>query len=503
MNRKFTTIGQLVAVTALLLTACGAPAATPAPAATSAPAPTEVPAPTEAPAAMMTVGETAMADSNFSTLVELSVAAGITPTLTGPGPITVFAPTNDAFAKLPKATVDALVADKAALIKVLTYHVLASKVTSADIAGMGGSGSPDTVNGATISVTTKDGSVFVNDAKVIQADIESSNGVIHVIDTVLMPPDMMAGEAMTSTEMMTGTEMMTDTMAMTETMAPADMMSVGETAMANADFSTLVELSIAAGITPVLTGPDAITVFAPTNEAFAKLPKATVDALVADKEALKKVLTYHVLAGKVTSADITGMGGKGSPETMNGAKVNVTTIDGSVYVNDAKVTTADVESTNGVIHIIDTVLIPPDMMEAATVAAVAMAEPQFNTLSQLVTMAGLGDALKDPKATLTVFAPTDEAFAKVPKETMDALAKDPEMLKAVLLYHVLGTKVTSTDIVGMGGSGEPETLNGATISVTTKDGSVFINDAKVITADIATSNGVIHVIDTVLIPPTK
>ena len=399
MNKKLLAAGQLFAAAALILTACSAPAATTAPSATTAPAATMAPAATEAmePTAeatmgatmeataettaettalpnVMTVGETAMADNQFSTLVELAIAAGITPTLTGPGPITVFAPTNEAFAKLPAATVDALKADPEKLKAVLTYHVLGSKVTSADVAGMGGSGEPETLNGATISVTTKDGSVFVNDAKVIKADIEASNGVIHVIDSVLLPPDMadasmaptetMTGtEAMTETmpmtdtEMMTETEAMTSTGSMTDTMAP--LMSAGETAMANSDFSTLVELAIAAGITPTLTGPGPITVFAPTNEAFAKLPAETVAALKADPEKLKAVLTYHVLGAKVTSADVAGMGGSGEPETLNGATISVTTKDGSVFVNDAKVIKADIMTSNGVIHVIDTVLIPP------------------------------------------------------------------------------------------------------------------------------------------------
>jgi len=277
--------------------------------------------------------------------------------------------------------------------------------------------------------------------------------------------------------------------------------TVADVAMADTQFSTLVELIVAADLPAVLNGPGPLTVFAPTNEAFAKLPATTLDALMADKAMLKAVLTYHVLPGKVTAADITGMGGMGQPETVNGAKVNVTTIDGAVYVNDAKVITADVPADNGVIHIIDTVLIPPDMLAAATIGGTAMAAPQFNTLSMLVTIAGLGPVVKDPAATLTVFAPTDEAFAKVPKATLDALMADKEALKKVLLYHVLGSVVTSPDIAGMDGMGSPETVNGATVDITTQDGSIFVNDAKVIAPDIKVGNGVIHGIDTVLLPP--
>lgn len=317
-----------------------------------------------------------------------------------------------------------------------------------------------------------------------------------------MAEPTMAPTAMMAEPTMAPTAMMAEPTAMT---APTDAAMSGDTvadvAMADAQFSTLVELIIAADLPSVLKGPGPLTVFAPTNEAFAKLPSATLDALKADKAMLKAVLTYHVLPAKVTAADITGMGGKGTPATVNGATVNVTTIDGAVYVNDAKVIKADVPAANGIIHVIDTVLIPQDMMAAATIGGTAMADPQFNTLSMLVTLAGLGPVVKDPKATLTVFAPTDEAFAKLPKATVDALLADKEALKKVLLYHVLGSVVTSQDVAGMGGSGTPATVNGATVDVTTKDGAVYVNDAKVIKADIKVGNGIIHAIDTVLLPP--
>ncbi len=303
------------------------------------------------------------------------------------------------------------------------------------------------------------------------------------------------------TVMPAATAMAEPTMAPTAMAAMTDANTVGAVAMADSQFSTLVELVIAADLTAVLNGPGPLTVFAPTNEAFAKLPAATLAALKADPALLAQVLTYHVLPAKVTSTDITGMGGMSNPATANGAMVNVTTINGSVYVNDAKVTTADVPADNGVIHIIDTVLIPPDMLDAATIGGTAMASPQFNTLSMLLTIAGLGPVVKDPAATLTVFAPTDEAFAKLPKETVDALIADPEALKKVLLYHVLGSIVSSEDIVGMGGSATPETVNGATVDVTMRDGAVYVNDAMVVTADIKVGNGVIHAIDTVLLPP--
>ena len=239
----------------------------------------------------------------------------------------------------------------------------------------------------------------------------------------------------------------------------------------------------------------ALTVLAPTDAAFAKLPAGTVEALLKDPATLKKILLYHVIPGKLSAAQL-----KGEFKTANGASVNLTVIGKDIYANEAKVIATDVKTGNGTIHAIDTVLLPPDM-NMSNVAAVAMMNPQFNTLSKLVTIAGLGDALKDPKATLTVFAPTDAAFAKVPAATMAALAKDPAKLKKVLLYHVLGAKVTAADVKGMGGKGDPKTLEGSMVNVTTKDGDIYVNAAKVINADVPTANGVIHAIDSVLLPP--
>ena len=413
------------------------------------------------------IAGTAMSNPDFNTLSTLVTQAGLGAALKDPTAIlTVFAPTDAAFAKLPKATVAALLKDKKKLQAVLLYHVLGTKVGAADIKGLGGKATPKTLNGAMLNVTTIGDGIYVNEAKVIAADIKTGNGVIHVIDTVLLPPDM------------------------------AGINTLAAVAMAEPMFNTLSAAATVAGLGDTLKDPkSALTVLAPTDAAFAKLPPGTVEALLKDPATLKKILLYHVIPGKLTAKQLNG-----EFKTANGASVNLTTIGGSLYVNEAKVLKGDIKTANGYVQVIDTVLLPPDM-KMSNIAATAMMNPQFNTLSKLVTLAGLGDALKDPKASLTVFAPTDAAFAKVPAATLAALAKDPAKLKKVLLYHVLGAKVTSADVAGMGGKGDPKTLEGSMINVTTKDGSVYVNAAKVVIADVATANGVIHAIDSVLLPP--
>ena len=132
---------------------------------------------------MQNIVETAVAAGSFKTLVTAVQVAGLVDTLSGAGPFTVFAPTDEAFAKIPKETLDAVLADKAKLTAILTYHVVAGKVMASDVMSLT---SAKTVQGGEVKIDTTDG-VMINNAKVVQADIECSNGVIHVIDSVLMP----------------------------------------------------------------------------------------------------------------------------------------------------------------------------------------------------------------------------------------------------------------------------------------------------------------------------
>ena len=142
---------------------------------------------TESAAPTKDIAEVAIEAGNFTTLVAALQAADLVATLKGPGPFTVFAPTDAAFAKLPAGTVEALLNDKAALSAILTYHVVPGRVTAGQIVSANGA-KPATVNGKTVDVVVRDGMVYVNGAQVTTADIRASNGIIHVIDTVLLPP---------------------------------------------------------------------------------------------------------------------------------------------------------------------------------------------------------------------------------------------------------------------------------------------------------------------------
>ena len=177
MSKRFTLLSVLL-ISAFVLAAC-APAATPEP--TEAP----LPEPTATPEPDPTIVDIAVEDGRFTTLVAALQAADLVETLQGDGPFTVFAPTDDAFGLLPEGTVAALLEDIPALTDILLYHVVDGKVMAADVVELE---SATTLLGQDVSIRVEDGNVFINDSQVIIADIEASNGVIHVIDAVLLPP---------------------------------------------------------------------------------------------------------------------------------------------------------------------------------------------------------------------------------------------------------------------------------------------------------------------------
>lgn len=278
----------------------------------------------------------------------------------------------------------------------------------------------------------------------------------------------------------------------------AEEMDIVDTAVNAGSFDTLVQAVQAAGLEDTLRGDGPFTVFAPTDEAFAALPEGTLDALLADEEALAAVLTYHVVAGEVMAADVAGLE---SAETVQGESVTFTVTDDGVMVNDANVVQTDIEASNGVIHVIDKVLLPPSMMEEEAeeemdIVDTAIEAGSFTTLVQAVQAAGLEDTLRS-EGPFTVFAPTDDAFAALPEGTLDSLLADQEALSGVLTYHVVAGEYMAEDVVTMDSA---ETVQGSEITFTVTDDGVMVNDANVVITDIETSNGVIHVIDAVLVP---
>jgi uncharacterized surface protein with fasciclin (FAS1) repeats len=401
-----------------------------------------------------TVVDIVVDSPDHETLEAAVVAADLATTLSGDGPFTVFAPTDDAFDALPAGVLDALLADPTGdLANVLLYHVVGANALAGDL---NDGDALATLLGPDVNVSIMDGTVMINGATVVVADIIAANGVVHVIDAVLTPP------------------------------------TVVDIVVDSPDHETLETAVIAADLAGTLSGDGPFTLFAPTDDAFAALPAGALDALLADPTgALADVLLYHAVAGQALSTDL--MDGD-MIETILGDDVEVSIVDGDVFINGAQVIVADILAENGVVHVIDAVLLPP-----VTVVDIIVDSPDHETLETAVIAADLVGALSGD-GPFTVFAPTDDAFAALPAGVLDALLADPTgALADVLLYHVVGANALAGDL----NDGDAlATLLGPDVNVSIMDGTVMINGAAVVVQDLVADNGVVHVIDAVLTPPT-
>ena len=557
-----------------------------------------------------TIVGAATSAGDFTNLLAALDEAGLTKTLKGDGPFTVFAPNDAAFAA---TTLPAdLMSDPAALADLLNYHVVPGLYATADLTdGM----TLETAQGGQLVIDLSDGAK-VNGINISVPDVMADNGVIHVIDAVLTPP--------------TEEEAAAEEPAPEETEAAT--MDIVDTAIAAGNFTTLIKALEAADLVDTLKSEGPFTVFAPTDEAFAQLPEGTVDALLADIDTLTQVLLYHVVPGVLLSDDLTdGM----EAETAQGANVVFTKGADGLMVNDALIDPADVEASNGVIQVIDKLILPPlaepaveptaeatptveameemtatveptvEAMEEMTatveptveaaeemtatveateemtatveptmeateeMTATATVEPTMEATEEMTAtveateemtatveptmeateemtatveateeMTATAEATPTPSPTeeamgadnivnvfeadgnftillaalsatgldetltgegpFTIFAPTDAAFAALPEGTLDSLLADPDALTNVLLYHVAPGAVMSSDLTDGQSIG---TVQGSPVTIGVSDGAYTVNDANIVGPDMVASNGIIHAIDAVLLPP--
>jgi transforming growth factor-beta-induced protein len=400
-----------------------------------------------------TVVDLAAQNENFETLVSAVVGADLAETLSdAEGTFTVFAPTDDAFAALGMDVPEDLT-------PILLYHVLGSPVYSDEIS----SGIISSLNAENpeIVVEATDMGVMLNgSAQVIATDIVGTNGVIHVIDQVILP---------------------------------IDNGSILDAAMGLADFSSLVAALAKANLASTFMMDGAFTVFAPTNDAFAAfLESINVSFEDLSAEDLSPILQYHVVGAEVMSGSLETGYVNTIYQAMEGKAVSILIeVDGGVTLNGSiQVTTPDVETSNGVIHVIDGVLTPTSVVD------IAINNSNFSYLVEAVAKAGLVDALS-AEGPFTIFAPTNAAFEQLFADLGVSGIEDidAETLIPILQYHVVSGNVLSTDL----SDGEVETLNGKfTVSLSDK---VTINGStEVIATDVQGTNGVVHVIDEVLLP---
>ena len=453
----------------------------------------------------------AQGESGLSNLVAAlqQADAGLVETLGGNGPFTVFAPSNDAFGDLLDALGDNYnslsdfdeEAEKNLLRDILLYHVITTQVMAADLAE-GNVGTALTGNNIEVIAS---GNTFVlgdasdANANITGADITASNGVVHLLDKVLLPQ------------------------AAIDFVTELNTQNIPQLATATDDLSLLVDALVQADadLVATLSGDGPFTVFAPTNAAFASLLDDLGDDYnsLADfdtedeKELLAKILTYHVVGAAALSTDLS----EGQEiATVQGENI-VIRLDNGVFINDAsdenaQVILADQMASNGVVHVIDKVLLPQEVLDALKPNMVELAQ-SVDDLSLLVEALIQADA--DLVSTLsgdgpfTVFAPTNAAFVALLDDLGDEYTSladfdtdaEKELLAKILTYHVVGASALSTDLSD---GQEIATVQGENV-VINLHGGVFIDDAtdvnaEVILADQIAKNGVAHVIDKVLLP---
>ncbi|MEM6729946.1 MAG: fasciclin domain-containing protein [Myxococcota bacterium] len=434
--------------------------------------------PTPTPTSNTTVVDLAVNDTEgrFTILAQALTDAGLVDTLTSAGPFTVFAPTDDAFMALPGF--DTLTADQ--ISDVLTYHVISGSQIMASMITDGAT--PATVETSNLTLNL-DGNTVVIDGltQVTQADLTADNGVVHVIDSVLLPPSIDF---------------------------PGSVLAAAVYYPRLSTLQSAVEAAPAAVGTALDTVTD-ITLFAPTDSAFGKIPTADLNSLLNDAAALTSTLQYHVLpanpaGGTFEAADILAAANanglsEATVSTLEGPRVRASTANG-VQVNDSNVIFTDVTTSNGTIHLIDTVLSVP-----GTIAEIAAATEDLSILVE-----ALGD--NTLVATLggdnggngfTVFAPTNAAFEALGFSAMSDLSG----LGEILLNHVIDGEVDANAAVGVATGNMPmvETRTNLADDMielsATNTPALFIDGrVQVVTTNIVASNGIVHVVDAVVLP---
>ncbi len=412
------------------------------------------------PAPTLDLIETLEADGRFGTLLFALEATGLKGVVADADALTVFTPTDDAFDALPDGVLDSLVADPDELEKVLLYHVLPGDVPSWTL-------KHDTVfstlQGQPVVAIRDSRAIRVNGIEILIEDVRATNGRAHVIGEVLIP-DAEDFEV----------ESLVDVLAL------------------DGRFGTLIDLVVTAGLADTAVNGGPFTLFAPTDDAFALLGQDTLDAVKNDIPLLQSILTYHLLDGKQGAVSLFFQGGAA---TLQGGRVDVEFTREGLKVNDSTVSGFDARSPNATIHVIEQVLLPPTGPDASILDE--LEAEGYTTLVAAIQAAGIAEDLV-ALGPVTILAPTNEAFAALGEDTINALLDDPETLSTILLYHVIPSEKSIIEMIF-----ERKTDTALGQSVATRFLWFFgvrINGARVVDFDNELTGATVQGINEVLIP---
>ncbi|MCB0648009.1 MAG: fasciclin domain-containing protein [Saprospiraceae bacterium] len=416
-----------------------------------------------------TIADIITTSPDHQAIASILSTSGLEDDLRGEGPFTVFAPTDAAINALDPLFVQELLADQAGKLRsLLLYHITFGNFTSSSLTN-----NQEILmsNGQRVTITFDGDIMMVNNIPVTVKDIIADNGVVHSIDTVLIPE-------------------------LDESNTILDI-------VARSPQHTILFASIALnGLDESLRSEGPITLFAPTNAAFEAMPQGLIeDILLGGNSA--KVLLRHITNGKVYSdsledfSSIVMLDGSEFIIYRNQDKLSIAEIIGGDLVYPlANITVKDIEADNGIVHVIDAVISP---IQNYTLYQSLVQSSNHRILQGLVNLLGMKEDLDSPDASLTLFAPTDDAFSKLPQEVIDTiLNSDLDQVATILGYHVVPTPLSLSELTE---GFSFKSITNADLRVYKFGNVTYINNAKIIQGDILTNNGILHVLDDVILTP--
>lgn len=418
---------------------------------------------------------------NFTTLLTALAVAGLTTTIQNAGPFTLFAPTDDAFRSLPAGTLDSLITNREELKKVLLSHVASGTLYKRGLS----SGLVPVIAGGNVKAAVGFNGATFGNAQMIETDLFASNGVIHVVNSVILhsvgqTPKVVFNQPSKAVD----NQPTKPPVNQQKTRVARTIASI----LNENGLTTLADLLVKAGLVNVLSQQGPFTLFAPTNDAFNAVDSVTLNALLQDVNLLKRVLTYHVVPSAIPPVSIKNelVTNSLAGESLRINEYNnrkVVTINGALRLKA-------LEAENGIVYVIDEVLIPDNNK---SIVKVLETKGKFTTLMTALVVSGLKNHL-DSAGPFTLFAPSDDAFKALPAGVLNSLFTNPSELKKVLLSHVIPTTVYSRGL----SSGHLNLARGGKVAVTVSQSGVRISNANIIEADLAAANGVIHVINNLI-----
>lgn len=410
----------------------------------------------------LTVWDVVVNSDDHNTLETAIQLAGLEDVYNLNDPVTLFAPTDNAFNMLPIETLNALLADpQGDLRTLLLSHSVNNIVRGADLTD---GQSIIMADGTEVLVTVNNGDIFINDAQVIIADIVADNGIVHVIDAVIMPP--------------------------------VQRNTVYDIIVNNDEYSILEDAINAAGLDIQLIEDASVTFFAPNNDAFNALPQDVLDDLLADPMGmLREILLFHQFNFNLPTASMFS----GLQIIMaNGEQTTITNSPAGLFINESLIINGDIMADNGFVHEVNAIIQPIEI--TTSVYDVISSEEELSIFKTAVDASGLDQELTE-SALVTVFAPSDQAFDALPPGVLDELLSDPNgLLRDLVNYHIYEGLLLSNFLTdGL----DISMANGATVTVTEQPDGIYIHNARVIIQDLQADNGVVHVLDAVIMAPDE